>query len=389
MLKRLALGILLVLGLALNCAAEESSIASNFTVSTWIDTPGGGVVTTYSPEAPTDEGKLRFNCEWSHLLYDDPITGANGTTHLHMFFGNTGANVNSTYSSLRQTGNGSCSGGPINRTPYWFPALIDATNNKVRKPDSITVYYQVNRQDLVARVSPAGWTQEPSQRFPRGLKFIGGYRMDLMDGTTTFTVKEFGCTDGSGGVKEFLWHRSNNSLGVQNCPSDKQLYVRMELPDCWDNSTFPVDASNGFHTLRKRAEDGHGNFICPTTHRYPLPIITIEIFWSHNGSNEHSTWYFSSDRFNAADKEAGETIHTDWIGAWDDDVMATWTAEVNGIPLGGSHVRATTNGNLGDGTSLDESMIILNAETGADRLIDIPAIPAAVEYLAAARWRMR
>jgi predicted xylan-binding protein with Ca-dependent carbohydrate-binding module/uncharacterized protein DUF1996 len=68
-------------------------------------------------------GDFRTRCTPSHFAFDDPIVypGQSGQSHMHVFFGNTGSNANSTSESLRTTGNSTCRGGTINRSSYWVP----------------------------------------------------------------------------------------------------------------------------------------------------------------------------------------------------------------------------------------------------------------------------
>ena len=107
-------------------------------------------------------------CDFSHLAYDDPIVfpGQPGKSHLHMFFGNTAANANSTYQSLRETGNGSCQGGPINRSAYWAPAVFNASGQVV-VPDFISVYYKGTNSTTseIQNMIP----------LPNGMKMIAGF----------------------------------------------------------------------------------------------------------------------------------------------------------------------------------------------------------------------
>jgi hypothetical protein len=71
-------------------------------------------------------GAFRFICNPAHLAKDDPIgyPGQPGKSHLHQFFGNTAANANSTYESLRTTGQSTCNS-PLNRSAYWMPAMMN------------------------------------------------------------------------------------------------------------------------------------------------------------------------------------------------------------------------------------------------------------------------
>ena len=72
--------------------------------------------------APDVVGAFRFVCTAGQLLKDDPIVypGQPGKSHLHQFYGNTGANASSTYSSLRKSGQSTCMS-PLNRSAYWMP----------------------------------------------------------------------------------------------------------------------------------------------------------------------------------------------------------------------------------------------------------------------------
>ena len=96
-----------------NGLAGETAIADNFDVNAWL-IPGE------APHASPDTvGAFRFTCLSGQLLKDDPIVypGQPGKSHLHAFFGNTGINANSTATSIATTGNSTCRGGTVNRTP--------------------------------------------------------------------------------------------------------------------------------------------------------------------------------------------------------------------------------------------------------------------------------
>ena len=62
-------------------------------------------------------GEVRLTCGTSHHAYDDPIVYPRqpGVSHLHTFFGNTLADADSTYESLRGSGDSTCAGGPLKR----------------------------------------------------------------------------------------------------------------------------------------------------------------------------------------------------------------------------------------------------------------------------------
>ena len=111
-------------------------------------------------------GQVRSACGYSHMAYDDPIVfaGSPGASHLHVFFGNTTTDANSTQQSL-DAGNSTCRGGTANRSAYWVPAIIDTGLNQPVVPDGTITYYKDNG------MSPAGG---PMTSLPNGLRMIGG-----------------------------------------------------------------------------------------------------------------------------------------------------------------------------------------------------------------------
>ena len=113
-------------------------VPSNFDVGGYIKSD---VVPPSSASEPS--GNFRTICSFSHLSFDDPIVypGQPGLSHLQMFFGNTLTDAYSTYQSLRTTGGGTCQGGPVNRSAYWAPALLNAAG-QVLVPDTMIVYYK-------------------------------------------------------------------------------------------------------------------------------------------------------------------------------------------------------------------------------------------------------
>ena len=72
--------------------------------------------------------------------------GQPGKSHLHQFIGNTAADANSTYQSLRTKGGSTCDNRStpdkaFNRSAYWMPAMLDGEGNAIR-PDYALVYYK-------------------------------------------------------------------------------------------------------------------------------------------------------------------------------------------------------------------------------------------------------
>ena len=111
-------------------AVPTPTLAGLAKVSSGLDiasllTPTWGTGQLPPLEAGQVEGAFRFLCAPSHNAYDDPIVfpGQPGKSHLHTFFGNTLADGNSTYESLRKTGDSTCND-MLNRSAYWIPALM-------------------------------------------------------------------------------------------------------------------------------------------------------------------------------------------------------------------------------------------------------------------------
>jgi hypothetical protein len=76
---------------------------------------------------PSDIGAWRTTCTVSKMAWVDPIVfpGEPGRSHLHTFFGNTGVDENSTFTSLISSGGSTCFGGLANMSVYWVPSMID------------------------------------------------------------------------------------------------------------------------------------------------------------------------------------------------------------------------------------------------------------------------
>jgi hypothetical protein len=380
---------------------EEAPVVNNgFTHGDWRSacpansSSACGTNAAYGTPASGDEGKLRFICEASHLSYDDPIVypGQQGLAHLHHFFGNPGTNYASTYASLRaNTTAGTCDGGPLNNTGYWFPAMINAGQNKVQIPDFIELYYNVNRHELSDITSPrcgdnGGYNYSgvllacptyAATRMERGLKFITGMVATTGEPSAAGASVTWSCTGGAG--KSVLWDETTPTNGVQGCSAGTTVQVRVEVPNCWNGS---YDSAAHYTHIAFPSQDNSGNEICPATHPYRIPHLTIIVAWSHNGEADYSTWYLSSDRFNGAAHPAGKTFHTDWFGAWDEDTIDGWAQEINGMfpgslpyssPTTSPHVRESVDGGLGNGFALKNDLTDVGATAEPTRYADIPA----------------
>ena len=101
--------------------------------------------------------------------------------------------------------------------------------------------------------------------------------------------------------------------------------------------------------------DDYGKLKCPTTHPYIIPHFTIGAWYTTDGTLDRSgnesadanTWFLASDRMaGMGNSVPGTTLHSDWFGAWEDDILERWQANCIDKML------SCSGGDLGDGTQL-------------------------------------
>lgn len=250
---------------------------------------------------PEITGRFRTQCDFSHLAYDDPIMKPNqpGKSHLHMFYGNTGTNGNSTADSIVNSGGSTCSGGVANRTAYWFPTVHDA-QGRVRIPNGMVVYYKT---EGVAK--PAGGYAD----IPQGLKLIAGNASATAPQGNAYN-HGFGCGN--------MFINPNSSL-IPNCNSSTGMMVKVHFPRCWDGS-FEFDPSQ---PQKHVAYEVNGR--CPASNPIVFTGITVLFDWDLAPGETTAGWYLSSDRMpGMADKPGGTTLHGDWFNGWNKEIMTAW-----------------------------------------------------------------
>jgi hypothetical protein len=323
-------------------AASTTTAAATTTTSidlaAWLYDAGRIPASTASEPS----GNFRTFCGHSHLAYDDPIVypGQEGAAHLHNFFGNTATSAHSTYQTLRSTGDGTCQGGPLNRTGYWVPAMHRG-DGKVVIPKTFELYYKGN-----------GWREEIQRirNYPDGLRMIAG--TDIA--RTNQPSWEHGA-----------WSCNNGALqrSIPTCPNGGELEVEVRFPMCWDGVN--LDSAN--HRSHMAYGTGGGGWIttsgggCPTTHPVHLPEISLFVRWTSDGGT--GSWYLSSDRMPGMTHTPGTTFHADWFGAWHPTIQQTWTQECV------REMRTCVFGELGDGTALVNEPSVY----GGPRFVDPPS----------------
>ena len=240
---------------------------------------------TSSPPVEQSLHGTRLYCNASHLNYDDPVVFPSqpGKAHLHLYWGNTGANAHSTLESLANTGLASCEGGRNNQSAYWAPAMFNAANEVVL-PESIFVYYK-------SFGNVTTFDRSTIQAIPNGLQMLANQQI-LNSGDYNFRVT----ADGNNG-----------------------LNLRINFPMCLqvDQDWNPVltSADNISHLAYGYPGDGNANE-CPSSHPYRIPQLTYIIKYANVPFA--SAWQLSSDSSPATQ---GQSLHADYFASWDEETM--------------------------------------------------------------------
>lgn len=245
---------------------------------------------------PSDHsGNFRTQCTFSHLAYDDPIVfpGQPGRAHLHMFFGNTLAQANTTFSSLRNTGSSSCNGFELNRTAYWAPAVIDRASATIKIPNRLEIYYKTH-----------SFSQDRVQSPPQGLGML-----PAPAASNPFVTWACQITSATG---RNLQSRQNT---IPNCSSADSLVAWVRFPQCVRSTATLVGNV-------EYSEGGYYSGRCPSG-TVLIPSIEYFLIWNpgtHAGSGNN--WFLSSDvKAGAPDAPDGSTLHADWMNGWNQTAL--------------------------------------------------------------------
>jgi len=320
--------------------------------------------------APDVVGAFRLICQAGMsnarlaemIKYDDPIVypGQPGKSHLHQFFGNTKADAFSDYTSLRTTGESSCSN-IMNRSAYWMPAMMDGKGFVV-PPDYVTIYYK-RRPKTDPECTKAG---KACVDLPRGLKFIFGANM--LDMAAPKTGGGYFNCQGTGAV---AGHYPSIVDAAKNCPIGAQLGAIISAPECW-NGVDLDSPDHRSHVAYMKRDVASGQMRCPTTHPYIIATFTMGAWYTTDATLDRSgvwdgtfnSWHLSSDNMPGMPMKPGTTFHTDWFGAWNDTVLARWH-------LGCINKLLNCSGaDLGDGKQLKQAY--------ADNWVKRPRVPVPV-----------
>ena len=326
-----------VINTTLGARPAQYSNDSEAVVTQNLDNRGNYDASSGGYNTPNGQGQFRFYCQFSHLNYDDPIVYPPingvpqvGKAHLHMFWGNTKANASTTDSSLVNSGGGTCAGYEANRTGYWMPAVQDA-NDKVVIPNDILMYYK-SAANLNAQ----------TKIMPQGLKMIAG---KATGNTDPSLMNENGiqwqCYTGS------LVYTYEGQTIPDSCPPNPNQATNCD-PNVCDKYDIKLMAviyfqpcvavhANGSPVLDSTQLDQNpstnhkdhlsyftsvnGKLACPPSHPYIMPQVSYHVSWP--GNLNYSGWHLSSDRM--ANVPDGSSLHGDWYGGWNNQIMEHWT----------------------------------------------------------------
>lgn len=327
-------------------------IASNFDPATEL------VTTSIPPSAAPDVvGAFRFICMPGQLKADDPIVypGQPGRSHLHQFFGNNLADANSTYESLRTTGNSTCMS-PVNRSAYWMPAVLNGKGQVVR-PDYVSIYYKRRPlSDPIVSDPNHPQYQGKGVTLPNGLRFIFGRDMLNLAGPKTGAFS-FAC-DGPTAPSGMSWDNLEDAQA--GCPVDNRIGARISAPDCWDGKN--LDSADHRSHVSYGSYGSWGYYKCPTSHPYVIPAFTMGAWFTQAAGETYSLVSDSMDT--SPGHKRGDTFHADFFMAWDPGVHDAW--EKNCL----DKMLNCSAGDLGNGKQIKQSWA--QSWTANPRLVDPP-----------------
>lgn len=234
------------------------------------------------------EGAFRLSCRGGHLNYDDPIIfpGEPGASHLHQFFGNLDVDASTTLASLESSGDTTCHGGPLNRSGYWVPALIDGADDTVIPIDLVVVYYKGEPED---RSSPLMGATAP---LPEDIVMVSD---------------------------DYSWSCGGDRIG-EGCTSQ---ILEIAFGSCWNGVTDSADHRS--HVVFPERDDGNtGQLFCPESHPTIIPRITYNIEYDLEGASASENWYLASDLDpmmaarvgQSVPAVPGSTAHGDYMEGW-------------------------------------------------------------------------
>jgi hypothetical protein len=294
---------------------------------------------TPSPVAPNSwRGIMRINCDFAHSDYDDPIVfpGMDGAAHLHRFFGNTLLDENSDLASLFSSGESSCQGNELNRSAYWYPALLAPSYDQVTgarltnsdgEPAWTAVKAVVGNDDVAHEVfyySAGVDDLESIQPIPLGLKMIAGNHMANPDMPQDTSIVRWHCQS---------WESSEAtnprwSSSIPECAAPDRLRFDIFFPSCWDGVNLDSEDHMGHLAYPSNPSGEPNGTVCPDSH--PVPIIRVSFHYAFGvkpdvydpATRTSRGWRLASDMYDVSTTApGGMSLHGDWFNAWHPEAL--------------------------------------------------------------------
>lgn len=264
---------------------------------------------------PGGIGAFRTRCYSSFFSFDDPIVypGQAGLAHLHNFYGADSVNENGVLSGSGYT----CRGAAVNRSAYWFPALLDASG-KVLVPSTIDWYLKQGNYDISG--PPTNFVVPPN-----GLKILAGNASATK--ANPQSAQRFGWSCGTAETSDGKGTSPTIPVG---CTTPA---MHVHAPYCGDGRLDSPD-----HKAHLVFPSGGR---CPSTHPVLYPAISHHVYWKNVGPGAH----LSCD---ADANQAGACVHADEIFDWDDATIQSGVKNcVNAGKSCGSDLVGSNNLSMG------------------------------------------
>lgn len=294
---------------------------------------------TPDPVAPNSwRGIMRINCDFSHSSYDDPVVfpGQDEVAHLHRFYGNLELDHESDIESLFTSGESSCQGNTLNRSAYWYPALLapsyDAQSggrllNSEGDPAFKAVSAVVGEDDVAHEVfyySAGVDDLESIQPIPLGLKMIAGNGAAVPGQEQDTSVVRWHCQS---------WESSDAtnprwSTTIPECVAPDRLRMDIFFPSCWDGENLDSEDHKSHLTYPSNPSGTANGTVCPANH--PVPIIRVSFHYAFGvkpdaydpGTLSSRGWRLASDMYDVSTQSPGGlSLHADWFNAWNPEAL--------------------------------------------------------------------
>ena len=311
-------------------ASSVAEIPSNFDVTQWI-TSGETIPPSAAPDVV---GAYRATINVSHYAYDCPI--AMQTVPLQQYLGNSLTSDESTYQTLRTSGSGTSEGGPVNRSAYWYEALL--VGGQIAVPNSTALYYK--RYPSTSPRIPVGASVAP---LPIGLKMVSS------------NVQFKGVRAGV----DLCAYTTNFQSVLSLLKTGDQLFMVIDFPDLWDGQR--IDSANHVDHMSTPVWNGNtGKFVAPAGYPCLIPTISLISQWTVVSGEDWTKAAFSGP------------VHGKYWEGWDTPTFRA--IEANAL----EKMLNCNSGQIGDGRQLKRPPTFSFNQTPSR--IPVSSVPADGNY---------